>query len=48
MKPGAKVTLLVLALFWLMGCAWMALFYAASRAQVKSVPLATSAKTEAR
>lgn len=46
MKPGAKVALLVLSLFALMACAWTALFYAANRAHVESVPLAT--RTEAR
>lgn len=48
MKPGVKVALLVVALFALMACAWAALFFAAGRAQVKTVPLATSAKTEVR
>ncbi len=42
MKPGAKVATLVIALFLLMGCAWTALFMAASRAHVETVPLATS------
>lgn len=49
MKPGTKVALLVVALFSLMACAWTALFYAAGRAQVKSVPLvAPASKAEAR
>lgn len=39
MKPGAKVALLVVALFTLMACAWTALFYAANQAHVESVPL---------
>jgi hypothetical protein len=48
MKPGVKVALLVAALFSLMACAWTGLFYAAARARVESVPLATPAKAEAR
>ncbi|MBC8009082.1 MAG: hypothetical protein H7067_03180 [Burkholderiales bacterium] len=39
MKPGTKVALLVVALFALMGGAWMTLFYVAARARVETVPL---------
>jgi len=44
MKPGAKVAWMVVGLFALMVCAWGALFYAAKKAHVESVPLATQAE----
>lgn len=46
MKPSVAVALMVLGLFALMACAWVALFYAADRAQVQSVPLPPLSATE--
>lgn len=40
MRPGVKVALMVVGLFLLMASAWTALFMAASRARVETVPLA--------
>ncbi len=42
MSGGAKVALAVLGLFGLCACAWIALFIAAGRADVRRVPLATT------
>lgn len=48
MKPGAGIWVGVAVVFGLMALAWTALFFAAGRAEVKTVPLAPAAEAGAK